>query len=446
MGQEEDRLDSHGMVFIVPIALIVAYYFPPRQHIASRRMEGLAKYLPEFGWEPVILTAALPSGPRPAVEILETDYEDVLAGWVKRLALGVSDRLQAKPADSSKSYVKHALRRRLIRLGMEIFAYPDPQRKWHTYALEAGASYLERHHERVDVIISSSDPFTAHLVARQLKQKFGLPWLADLRDLWTQNHYYPFGRIRRALERRLERTTLGDADIVVTVSEPLTDKLRQLHGDAPIHAIPNGFDPEEWSCEAHPLTEKFTITHTGQLYEGKRDPAALLETIRYLIDSHAMTPESVEMRFFGPYSPWLERLARKYNLSSVVNQYGVVPRQEAVERQRESHLLLLLTWDDPDERGVYTGKVFEYLAARRPIIALGQHGSVVDNLLAETRAGKLVSPRNGQDLRAMISKAYSNYMAGRRIPYEGGEQAIMRYSHREMARQFAELLNAVRSR
>jgi len=263
--------------------LIITYYFPPRPSVASLRLKGLAKYLPEFGWKPVILTAALPVEPDPRFKVIQTPYPgDVSHRFKKRLHLQPDKGFQEQVGvPLAIRGVKGSLTSKVITFIKGIIAYPDEQKAWLPFAVDSGHELL--HKEKFDAILSSSGPVTCHLIAKELKRKHKVPWIADLRDLWTQNHYYPYGIIRKWFERRLELKTLNEADALVTVSEPLAKDLGLLHHKKLVCAIPNGFDPDEMGSA--PLTKEFTITYTGQLYQGKQDPSLLLRALAELINA-----------------------------------------------------------------------------------------------------------------------------------------------------------------
>ena len=154
-----------------------------------------------------------------------------------------------------------------------------------------------------------------------------------------------------------------------------------------------------------------------------------------------MSPQDIEVRFYGPREEWVERKINTYGLSSIVKQNGIVPREIALEKQRESQLLLLLKWEDRRERGAYTGKVFEYLAARRPILATGGSSDVVDELLAETNAG--ICAPTVEDVKNILRKLYRKYKLKGEVTYQGEESKVNKYSHREMAREFSKILDQV---
>jgi glycosyltransferase involved in cell wall biosynthesis len=262
-----------------------------------------------------------------------------------------------------------------------------------------------------------------------------------LRDLWTQNHYYQYSPIRKFIERRLEIRTLSKADSLVTVSKDLAETLRTLHKEKRIYTIRNGFDPQEVNILHGDLTNKFAITYTGILYQGKRDPSKLFKAIQDLNSEGKINPNDVEVRFYGPKEDWMEKEIEGYGLQDIVNDYGVISRDFALEKQRETQVLLLLLWDHPEEIGVYTGKVFEYLAAQRPILAIGGPKGVVKDLLAETNSGMYAT--SVDDVKKALEEYYKEYKRKGNIEYKGERTKNDKYSQKEMARRFAEVLDTL---
>ncbi len=323
-----------------------------------------------------------------------------------------------------------------------ILYYPDISKGWKPIGLEAGSELLQ--HEDIDAMISHSPPVTGHMIASELKDRYAIPWIADFPDLWSGNHCYSYGPLRKRIDRRLERKTLSKADALVTTSQPWAEKLKVLHSQKPVHVITHGFDPAEVNRPPAQLVAKFTITYTGIIYAGKQDPAKLFIALRDLISEGTMKQDQIEVRFYGSNLEWWDKDIKKYGLSNVVTQRERVPKEVALQRQRESQLLLLLDWDDPKEMGVYPSKIFEYLGARRPILATGGYsGNVVGELLNETKAGRHAPTI--EDIRKTLKELYREYELGGQVAYEGDEAAIEKYSHREMAGKFAEILDRLAS-
>lgn len=416
--------------------LIISYYFPPDPSIGSLRSGGLAKYLPSFGWEPIILTKKMPYNSD--CRIITTQYSiyDSIASFKK--IIGISPKIAVS---NSLNLSKKGLNSKLFKMLYflpEVLAYPDPQKDWYDSAFNFACNFLDR--EKVDAIISSSYPVTSHIIAHDLNVKYSISWIADFRDLWTQNHYYPYSRIRRFFERRLEVKSLASAESLTTVSPNLAAELKKIHNNIRVFSILNGFDFDEINSLETNLTDKFTITYTGSLYLGKRDPLKLFQALSELFAENTLDPLKVEVRFYGQQKNWMLNEIKKYNLERVVIDCGNVSRDVALLKQRESQILLLLLWDHPSETGVYTGKVFEYLASKRPILAVGGPKGVVNELLEETNAGYFVS--SVEEIKDTIIKYYSEYELNGRVSYKGNISKIEKYSQKEMARKFAEILDS----
>jgi glycosyltransferase involved in cell wall biosynthesis len=331
----------------------------------------------------------------------------------------------------------------LYRSGEAIVNYPDPEKGWRPFAVEAGERLLKN--GDIEAMISSSSPVTSHIIAKDLKNKYQTPWLADLRDLWSQNHNYHYGPIRNFFDRRLELNTLKTADALVTVSSICADELRRLHRrDA--YTITNGFDPDKINSRKIGLTSKFTVTYTGQIYTGKQDTSIFCKALRDLILDETVDPKDVEVRFYGPYNESLARDIEEYDLQDIINQHGIIPRDRSFQKQAESQVLLLFNWEqirgEDDEKGVYPLKIFEYLAAQRPIIATGgSGGDVVERMLNETGAG-MYAP-SVEDAKGSLKGLYHEYKQTNKIRYTNNIKQIDKYSYRTMAKRFAEILDSL---
>lgn len=426
-----------------PRVLLIAYYYPPCRESGSVRPFGLNKYLPRFGWETLVLTPRLERSSTSG--IIETGYKDVLSEWKRRFRLdpnqGLHDQLKLSASTTPNARPLH---RRAIDRAKWILSYPDPLKGWYPCAVEE----LEklRGSARIDAIISTGPPLVAHIIGAQAKRIFGVPWIADFRDLWNiDDRTFDDRRgVIGAIQARTERKLLAGADALVTVSDPWAGQLRRRYPEKLVEAITNGYDPDEVQVHERPTTRKFSITHTGILYEGLRDPSTLMQVLRELVDAGQIDESDLLLRFYGPVEPFLPPTVTRYGLEKVTELAGSVPRSQALEFQRESQLLLLLSWSSPDqpnsaESGVHTGKVFEYLAARRPILAVGGVRGVLTELLEETGAG--VHAMSKEQLRNAVLDSYRKFKEQGRVPYDGNSAATDRYSHLHMAKRFGLLLD-----
>lgn len=417
--------------------LIIGSIWP--YHKGAARLPGLAKYLSEFGWEPVVLTQPLPKDVKPGFRVVEVPYKNRLDSFLQLCGLNPKQSIkkqfnQKLGIKSKKSFMDFIF----LRL-REVLHYPDAEKGWKSPAIKAGSRLLEE--ENIEAIISVSPPIINNLIARELKTNYGVPWLADFPHLWSQNNGYPYSFIRHFFDRRLELKTLSKTDIMVTINQPLAGQLRALHRYKTVPAISHGFDPKTVNIPPAKLTDKFTITYTGSFSPNIKEPTKLFKAIRKLIDGGIIDPKKVEVRLYGPPEIWIDSDIQKYGLSGIAKQYGVVPQEIAFARQRDSQLLLVPKDEQLQQTGMLSLKFFEYLAARRPILATGGHKDIVDDKLAETGAGTVAT--TDDDIAQSLKELYREYLKTGELSYHAKENSIEKYSQRGMAEEFAKLLNSL---
>ena len=385
---------------------------------ASPRIPGLAKYLNEFGWDPILLTTPLGINPSqkfgPPEDI--KDYAHII------------EVANPKPVKYPKG---------LYFILKEFWSYPDEEKHWFHPAVEKAKEIIDNNN--IDAIISSSSPVTCHLIAKELKDKYQIPWIADLRDLWTQNHNYSYSQIRKKMDGKLERETLSSADILVTVTPILAKQLESSYKGNIVHCITNGFDPRNLNIPPKPLVPKFTITYTGSIYI-KQDTFKFLTALRKVIDNKSIEADDIDVRFYCPPNRNLSKNIKKLGLSNVVKQYGMVSRNISFEKQKESQLLLLLNWEDLNEKGVYPLKTFEYFGAQRPILATGGFGGDgVEDLLYQTKSG--IYAKTTKEIENILLQWYKEYRQNGEIEYKGKIGVINNYNYQETTKEFVKILN-----
>ena len=426
--------------------LIVANLFH-----ASPRVPGIATYLPEHGWTATIVTPPVGAGAKDRlgfpdkffqrVGVVEANYRgDIFWFWrtvFKGLGFKASNSITEQIKERIGIVEKKSIVDYLLSCYQEIFAYPDTERTWKKPALKAASATLEK--ERFDAVLSSSPHPTSHFVAAELKKRFDLVWIADFRDPWTQNHIYSHSPIRKYFEEKSERKLLRTANALTAASPTYARKQEELH-QRPAAVVTNGFDPDFPVVPVISLTKKFTVTYTGSIYTGRQDPERLLAALKSLILNGSVNLSDIEVRFYGPRLNWLEKQITQYSLSDVVRQLGVISRRESLQRQRESQVLLLLNWEDPNEKGVYPTKLFEYLSAQRPILATGGfRGDDVEEILAKTEAG-VYAPTPAL-VESVLRAFYSEYEKTGTVTYHGNRAKLKNYSYEDKAACFARILD-----
>jgi glycosyltransferase involved in cell wall biosynthesis len=368
--------------------LIVSFYFPPYNSIAAVRVGKTARYLVTLGHEVRVVTADRQPFQQtlaleiPSERVRYTSWIDVkkpihmLSGGQARIDLG-----DIPPG------AHQAWRRSPIWSLLKTFLFfPDEQVGWLPFAVRKCAQTVNQW--KPDVILASSGPTTALVVAWLVSKRHQVPWVADLRDLWVDNHYYSHPEWRKKIERRLERRVLSSASGLITVSEPLASTLRRGY-QKPTRVVLNGIDFDDYP--AHPVVPfrkgSVQILYTGRIYEGKRDPTPLFQALKLL----GPLKEKLQVAFYGDNLNSVAQLARRTGVQSLVSVHPPVPYRESLRMQSESDALLLLLWNHPGEKGVYTGKLFEYLGAGRPILAVGPQDGAAADLIRARNAGFLAS-------------------------------------------------------
>lgn len=413
--------------------LLVSFFFPPRPSIGSLRAEYLAHYLPTEGWDVTVLTANYQGYHPPAwSNVVETGYTDVVAEAKRLFGLSPAQstyRTIGVDIPKITSRAKLSLRQRIVFGGYRLLTYPDPMRGWYKYASRTLSDLVGQN--RYDAIISTSPPVTAHFaVAKSLKR--GTPWIADLRDLWTGNPYYP-GGLRRALDSVLEHRILSKARAITTVSKPLAAIVARAHPAIPVFAVPNAFDPGEWKDIPFVSPQKCSLTYAGHM----RDPSVLLEAIAQQIETGSISPESFELNLYTDDAAWLRSEVDERGLSRVVNFRGIVPRGEVLRAERSASANIVLLSYLPGEEAGYTAKLFEYFGAGRLIIGIGPPQSAVAELLA--RAGGLYAS-NVHEAQHVLRTIYQAHVENRTLSLNS--EVLNQYTASMLARRFAKVLDS----
>jgi glycosyltransferase involved in cell wall biosynthesis len=412
--------------------LFISYFFPPYNAIGAVRTGKMVRRLLDAGHDVRVISASRQGLPQtlemkmPAGVVNYTDWIDVNM-FIAR-ALGKGTVAKAKSTATMPSLQKGRLSRLMGMAGRLYVSWmyvPDRYIGWFFFARKACQQTIDEGW-RPDVIYASATPYTALMVASSIGRQYHIPWVGELRDLWTDNPYAH----HRAISKWLERRTLRTAAALVTVSEPLAKVLSDKY-PSPCHVIMNGFDAEDFSGAVPQAdrsgTEKrrLKIVYTGQLYAGRRDPTKLFQALS--MDRSLLL--QVDVRFYGPNLAWVADLAAEYGVQDAVCVHEPITREEAIREQQQADILLLLTWDDPRERGVLTGKLFEYIGAGRPILVLGHVDGDAATLVR--REGFGLASSDPVEIIGFLSGLLSNPSAGERYDrafrdragaYERGQQ------------------------
>lgn len=441
--------------------LFIAYFFPPLGGSGVQRSLKFVKYLPRFDWNPTVLTqtgsgyirdetmlAEIP----PSIQIRRAFSVETSNLIAPLAALGVRKSEGApthRPAASEEASTPSRLYTALSgakRLLQETVLIPDANIGWLPMAYTQGAKLLEI--GEYQAIFSTASPYSAHLIAAMLKRRFKLPWVADFRDEWTLNPVVAnIIRRRKPIDQALERWVLRSADAVVTVSDEITDRFADLAPDTPrskYHTVYNGYDSEDFPAEPPPppSNRRLRLSHVGSFYLNIQ-PTELFEALRLLRERRPGIEEMLEVSLVGRMDALQDREGIRAEFGGMLQMTGRVSHDRAVAEMIASDALFLTIPAEFGKRAL-AGKVFEYLASRRPIIAVVPEESSADRILRKTRGGTVI-PNHRPDLLADAIEALLD-AHGRtgRIPAQPS-QNIEQFSRQALTGALVDVLESVRT-
>ena len=446
--------------------ILIAFYFNQVNEIASKRLRALAKYLPQFGWEPIVIVPDLGFIPKENDDlncrIIYTEYEDMFSHFSNKFKKSKSnDFADSSDFSDSKDPIEfnddklkdstsysNPIASRAISIAGEVFAYPDGMKYWHESAFKEASKIMDT--EEIDAIISSSWPITCHTIAKDLKEHQDIPWIADLRDLWNLNPYVSHTFIRNYFEKRLELKTFENADALTTTTDLAAKTLSTLHPDSRIVPILSGYDKDDFKFLEELIAEnddsmnnspndssKLKFIYAGSLYGGKRDPSYLFEAIRQLEDENKLDSSKISIEFYGD-STGLEEIAKRYGLLDILHIGGKIAHEEVLKKQLNSDVLLLISWDNEKEKMFIPGKIYEYFALKKPVLSIGYKEGSLKDLIEETKVGYHVSSL--ESTKDALLDIYNEFIENGTVELNS-DINIEDYSMENMAKKFADLLN-----
>ncbi len=469
--------------------LLVTYYFPPSGGSGVQRMLKFTKYLPHFGWRPVVLTvredaaypvrdaslwADVPEGTR----VIRTPITEFYGAYRALAGQAGGDARRAAAAGSQQRGARGAARgaddaapidlasrrmdvggsrggggggggggrmERLLRWVRAGLFVPDGRVGWIPHALGPGARAIRE--ERASVLLSSGPPFTANVIGGLLNRRTGVPWVQDYRDPWTDATFYPDRpRLARALDRSIERWTVRRAARTIAVNEEiLADLGRLVPSIDPARCfavLPNGFDEEDFALVPRIEPEKLTLVHTGTLWKS-RDPVILREALASLAREEPDIASTTEVLLAGRIDPEVLAAFAVPPLDRIVRPCGYLEHAASLRLLRSGHLCLLFVGEDREARGMLTGKVFEYLGSGTPILAIAPPEESAARLIRDCRAGFVVAPSDGAGIREILRSLWTRWRDGERHFADPDAERIAQYGRKRLTGRLSEILSEV---
>ena len=366
--------------------LIISYYWPPSGGPGVQRVLKFCKYLPKFGWRPIILTVT--NGDYPVLDkSLESEAKEIKVFQAKAFSLHRIFNLfnkekhtptfQLSSMENESIFVKVS---RWIRINIII---PDGRIGWYPNAVKVGDNIIK--HNKIDAILSSAPPYTAHLIANRLSSSHNIPWVADFRDPWT-DRFYNFENKRlwltHKIDKYLEKNVIKTANKRITVSNAISE-----YYEKPFHVIPNGFDEEDFEANNNNNNNnKVVITYLGTMTKSQ-NPKCFFKAIFNLNQEQNI----YRIELIGNIHPDIKNYIYKHKFDSFISLLPYIKHSEAIQKMVDSSFLLLVIPNTKKNEGIITGKVFEYIRSMTKIIMIGPQSSDAAKIIKETCSGRCFS-------------------------------------------------------
>ena len=424
--------------------LVITYYWPPSGGSGVQRWVKFAKYLPSEGWQPVIYTPSNPdlgsvdesllSDIPSEAEIINRRIFEPYGIYRKLTGSKGQIKVEANPGGGGKgSFLK--------RLSMWVrgnLFMPDPRCLWIRPSVRFLTKYLKEH--PVDVIVSTGPPQSMHLIARKVSLATGIPWVADFRDPWTKIFYFKHLMLDKRAERKhheLEQRVLDDATAIVAVS-PLVQADFAAMTKTPVCLVTNGYDESDYTETIVP-EKGFNVVHTG-LLTAEGNPVELWKVLGKKCREDADFAASFRLTLAGKTDETVLESIRQAGLRDYLTDLGYIDHNKAVMQQRKASVLILPIREEPETKAILPGKLFEYLAARRPVLGVGTGEGAMAEVLKETGAGQIFDWDDRAGISDYVERLWSAFRSGEVMTATAD---IEKYSRRMTTRKMVEIFEQV---
>jgi glycosyltransferase involved in cell wall biosynthesis len=399
--------------------LIITYYWPPSGGAGVQRWLKFSKYFPEYGWEPIILTvdpeyAAYPATDNSLAKELPFSLKVHKTPSIDYFRIYKKDKTKIPSAGFANS-VENTFKGKILRFIRGNFFIPDPRRGWNKFAFRKACEIIES--EGIKHVITTSPPHSTQLIGLKLKKKYPLiKWVADLRDPWTDIYYYRQFYptiISKMIDRRYEKQVLKASDQIITIGKSLKDHFTSKIYEAgeKTEVITNGYDPDDFDGLAPSLPDILTISYIGTLSD-----AYPVEGFLEALNNYKEKRNDFRLIFIGTVSPKQKKLILSFPGCSSAEFVSYVDHRTALRYMVESTALLLIIPDNQGNKSIITGKLFEYIAAEKPVICLGPADGDAAEILRETGHGITFSYQDSNGILEYLTTLSSDKSFIEKIP------------------------------
>lgn len=416
--------------------LIITYYWPPAGGSGVQRWLKFVKYLQTFNIEPVVYTVDNANYPKKDSSLLKEVPQSITV--LKQQICEPTDVLFWKNNGRQKVDVSNSTNNGFLSFLRGNLFIPDPKIFWKSSSVKYLMKYLNNN--KIDLVISTGPPHSMHLIANEIKQELNVKWIADFRDPWTDLYYNKVFKqlsFAKKKNKKLETTVLKNADCILTVSNTLKKEFGKRAKR--VEVITNGFDDELEPDNEVVLDKDFNISYIGLLPQ-QSNPKLLFKVLKKLCLDKSEFKIDLNLKFIGDISDEVKKEIVINGLEENTEFIGYVSHQKAIEYQRKAQVLLLLIPNVEKSEGILTGKLFEYLIAKRPILALGSETGDLSEILKNTNTGLVIDYNNEEKLISEIKRLYQNFKNGK---YTVNSKNIKQYHRKELTKSLSEIIKSV---
>jgi glycosyltransferase involved in cell wall biosynthesis len=425
--------------------LIITYYWPPSGGAGVQRWLKFSKYLREYGWEPVIYTPENPEAPA-----IDNSLENDIPGGITILKQPIFEPYSAykrfvgmKPGEKVNAGFLQEKEKPGWAEGFAVwlrgnFFIPDARRFWISPSVKFLTKYLKNN--TVDAIVSTGPPHSMHIIALEIHNKLGIPWLADFRDPWTGIDFYhqlKLSLMADKLHHKLQKKVLSSATAVTVIS---SDMVNEFNGivNRKYTLVTNGFDEDDISpIPQNQLDTKFTISHIGSL-NATRNPSQLWKVLAEMADQNPLFAKSLQIKLVGKVDISVLKNIEENGLTGYLQRIEYMPHQDVMHEIQKSQVLLLLINNTPNAKGILTGKIFEYLGSGRPILSIGPEDGDAAVILNDSEAGQTAGYENEVGMHRIVTDYFIKFSEQR---LESNTDNRLKYSRKALTAEIAKVLD-----
>ncbi|MEC8610162.1 MAG: glycosyltransferase family 4 protein [Bacteroidota bacterium] len=423
--------------------LIITYYWPPGSGPGVQRFLKFSKYLRDFGWEPIILTVKNGTYPNQDPTLVDDIPKRVKVFKTKTFEpFSLYSILTGKQSKSKLSgsigLSNQSLIQRILLYIRANFFVPDARKGWKSYAIKKAQQIIQD--EGIDAIITTGPPHSTHLIGKQLKKWHFLPWIADFRDPWTSVFYntiFPRTMATKIRDKKLEDSVLKEADVVTVVSKGMFDEFSDRAKS--MCTIYNGFDEADFIGKHTTRPEKFIISYVGNLYDSQ-NVECLWRCIRDLNEENERFKSHLQLKFVGNVHREVINSIETFGLSSYITQLGFLSHDEAIDEMMNSATLLFLIPKSDNNHLIITGKLFEYLASSKPILAIGPQGNA-SSILSESNGDEMIDYDNYKAMKQQLESFFNEWSENKTLTKD--THLINQFSRKKLTELLAKQLDSI---